>query len=81
MESREFDQNEMVLLYNPAAEHRCKLPKLNVLNQYLPVEPYTIMECDQCAQRWWAHVDYGDCRKNKWRKLRWYHWVLRSKIA
>lgn len=81
MASSEFDENEMVLLYNPAAEHRCNLPNIRVLNQHRKVEPRTIMECDQCAQRWWASVDVGNYESNEWRKLRWYHWVLRSKIG
>jgi len=82
MASSEFDPDEMVMLYNPAAVHRCHLPPLKgVLNQNLSVQPRTILECDQCAQRWWAYVDYADCKKNKWRKLRWYQWILRSKIA
>jgi hypothetical protein len=76
----EFNDKEMILLYNPAADHRCKLPELGQAAGN-GITDRTIMECDQCAQRWWAWVDYGDYTKNKWYKLRWYHWVLRSKIA
>lgn len=81
MDSSEFDTNEMVMLYNPSAEHRCKLPELKVYNYNLPVQNRTIMECDQCAQRWWASINLGNYKENRWYKLRWYHWILRSKIA
>jgi len=75
----EFNGDEMVLLYNPAAEHQCKLPKLGQAAANGTTDR-TIMECDQCAQRWWASVDYGDYTKNSWYKLRWYHFILRSKV-
>lgn len=81
MASSEFDSAEMVLLYNPAKEHRCNLPKLRVLNHKRTVEHRTIMECDQCAQRWWAYVDTGNYESNGWNRLRWYHFILRSKIT
>jgi hypothetical protein len=42
---------------------------------------YTIMECDECAQRWWAYVSHTDHTLNKWNKLRWYHFDLRRKIG
>lgn len=80
MTRSEFNADEMVLLYNPAAEHRCNLPVL-AMAAGNGIMDRTIMECDQCAQRWWAHVDRGNFKNNRWNKLRWYHWVLRSKIG
>jgi hypothetical protein len=76
----EFDEKEMVLLYNPAAGHHCNLPilRMSAGNRILS---YTIMECDECAQRWWAYVSHTDHTLNKWNKLRWYHFDLRRKIG
>lgn len=80
MANSEFNRNEMVMLYNPAAEHRCDLSPLGMAAGN-GIRHRTIMECDQCAQRWWAYVDSGNFKNNKWNKLRWYHFVLRSKIG
>lgn len=81
MARTEFNEDEMVLLYNPGREHKCNLPEVKLLNQRRNIEPRTIMECEECAQRWWAEIDLGNYEVNRWRKLRWYHFVLRSKIG
>lgn len=81
MANSEFNRNEMVMLYDPSKEHRCKLPEIKLHNYKHEVQPRTIMECEECAQRWWASIDLGNYQRNYWRKLRWYHWVLRSKIG
>lgn len=79
MANSEFNRDEMVMLYDPSKEHRCNLPGLSRAAAS-GIRHRTIMECDQCAQRWWATVDGGDYTNNAWKKLRWYHFRLRSKI-
>lgn len=81
MARTEYNHDEMVLLYNPSREHQCKLPDIRFLDQKRNIEPRTIMECDECAQRWWADIDLGNYEANKWRRLFWYHFRLRSKIG
>lgn len=81
MANSEYNRDEMVMLYDPSKNHRCNLPDLKVFNHKREVGHRTIMECEECAQRWWSYVDIADYKRNSWHKLRWYNWVLRSKIG
>jgi hypothetical protein len=75
-----------VVLYNPKAEekarHKCDLPTISG-NSGGEFEYRAVIECEQCAKKWyaivWNHEDYD--RKNEWKPVKWYHMRLHYFVA
>jgi hypothetical protein len=75
-----------VTLYNPktemAAKHKCDPPKISG-NDGGEFEYRAVIECEQCAKKWyaiiWAREDYD--HKNEWKPLKWYHMRLQFIVA
>lgn len=74
-----------VVLYNPksekAAQHKCDLPTISG-NRGGGFSYRAVIECDQCAKKWYAIVwtDESYEQKNEWVPLKWYHIRLRYKV-
>lgn len=73
------NNKKYVVLYDPREhakkKHKCDLPDLTA-NRYdndRKIWWQTIVECEECAQKWVA-LTYKDTEyDNKWTPLRWYH--------
>lgn len=71
-----------VVLYDPkevyAQKHTCDLPDLTSYENKIWWQ--TIVECEDCAQKWVAMI-YKDSRStNKWVPLRWYHFKWKGNL-
>lgn len=82
MESKTKDY---VVLYNPKAEkaamHKCGLPTISG-NGGGDFTYRAVVECEQCAKRWYAIVWTSESyeHKNEWKPLKWYHMRLRYRV-
>ena len=75
-----------VTLYDPKEHvkkvHQCDLPdlKINRHDDSRKVWWKTIVECEECAQKWVA-ITYKDmAHLNKWVPLRWYHFKYKRNL-
>lgn len=73
-----------VILYNPKAEklakHSCDLPTISG-NGGAEFDYRTVVECEQCAKKWYAVVWTSEIyHKNEWKPLRWFHMRLRTQV-
>jgi hypothetical protein len=71
-----------VTLYDPKEHvktvHQCDLPNLRSRDNQIWWR--TIVECEECAQKWVA-MTYKDHKEmNKWVQLKWYHFKLRRNL-
>lgn len=77
----EFNSSDFTLVYENPNNHQCALVPLKGRSfEKNGITKRTIVECDECGQRWFAHISWSDHIYNRWKPLRWYHFRLRRKI-
>lgn len=61
-------------------KHECDLPYRDGGYVSTGLPDFTVVQCDQCQTFWFAapcYASYGPVQK--WRKVRWYHFLLRRR--